>query len=123
MNKIALPGAVLVSVAFGWILFGAAGCAEINVEAQGTRPSDEKLASVTDGVTSRDAVVAVFGVPQYIRVLDDGREQLIYEYRERETKETYFPLLFKKGFQKTRITRTYFEVANGIVMRHWKDGS
>jgi len=112
---------LLLSLVSAWLLLRVAGCAQINVEAQGTLPSDGKLESVKEGATTRDAVIAAFGVPQYIKVVDDGKELLVYEYRERETGERYIPLIFKKGYQKTRVTRTYFEIVNGIVGRYWTE--
>jgi len=113
--------ALLMSAVLAWLLCCVAGCAQINVEAQGTLPSDSRLASVKEGATTRDTLIAALGEPQYIRVLNDGKEQLVYEYRERETGERYVPLIFKQGYQKTRIVRTYFEVVNGVITRYWRE--
>jgi outer membrane protein assembly factor BamE (lipoprotein component of BamABCDE complex) len=111
----------LVGFVVAALLPCVAGCVQISVDSRGTLPSEDKLASVKEGATSRDALIAAFGEPQYIRVLDDGKEVLVYEYRERETGKHYVPLIFEKGYQKTRVVRTYFQLANGVVTRYWKE--
>ncbi len=107
----------------GLLMLGALpGCSEVAVEAKGALPAPDRLALIQDGMTSRDAVIAAFGEPQGIRLLDGGAELLIYQYTETEdAKTTYVPLIFRSGHHKTRVTRTFFQVANGVVTRHWQE--
>ncbi len=116
---------VLVAGLLGLLMLGVLpGCSQVKVEARGTLPSPDKLALIQDGVTSRDALIAAFGEPQGIKLLDGGRELLVYQYSETEDADTtYVPLILRTAHSRTRLTRTFFEVANGVVTRHWQEQS
>lgn len=55
------------------------GCASLDY-VQGTKVSEEKVASFIKGKTTKDEVVAALGGPQDIK-LEGGKQILIYKYQ------------------------------------------
>lgn len=80
--KLRHPAITLVLAAT--LLFNLQGCAALNdslAYKQGTRVTDEQLASFKNGVTTRQQILDTLGGPQDIKMVG-SKEHLIYRYTQ-----------------------------------------
>jgi len=74
---------LLVGVTTGLIMLGMVGiygCSSLDY-VQGTKVSDDKIASFTKRQTTKDEVVTVLGGPQDVK-FEGGKQILVYKYQK-----------------------------------------
>lgn len=111
---------------FALALAAGAGCVRISsskstVNARSAALAEGGPKTVRVGQTTRERVVGVFGAPTHVRELEGGREQLVYAYRVREERRVSIPLVLSKATHSTRFVQHIFEIADGVVVRYWKE--
>jgi len=115
-----------IAAAFVLAALCSAGCLRtvVETETRGTLPTGAVLSRIKLDETTREALVEVLGEPQYVESLSGGRDLLIYDYQEFQTTTRSLPLLYYHSChsgQPTRVVRTCFEIAGGVVVRGWQD--
>jgi len=114
--------AILFTSAF--LLGGCLVASSNRTDEYGTRVSDATLQQVESGKTTEQWLIATLGEPTSSRVVDDscGHRVHRYEYRvERESSGAVF-LIYAGESETVERTNNYFEVKDGIVIKHWCDG-
>lgn len=106
--------------------FALGGCligARSSVDERGTPVDGTVLARIEPGQTTEDWVISALGAPTATTEVEDGSGTRILRYDhvvERKGSGHVF-LLFAAGSESRRTSRTYFEVCDGVVTRHWSD--
>lgn len=94
-----------------------------NMNESGTKVSSSTLRQVELGETSAAWLVATLGEPSECTKVEGHPNVEIYRYDHVVTSRssgTIF-LLFATGSKKQVAERTYFEITDGVVTKHWKE--
>jgi outer membrane protein assembly factor BamE (lipoprotein component of BamABCDE complex) len=95
-----------------------------SIDESGTRVTHNTLNQVETGVTTEAWVRATLGAPSEETVVEDYNHVRILRYDhvvEKSEGGAVF-LLFAGGSDKRTVTRSYFEITNGVVTKFWKEG-
>lgn len=117
---------LLTGMLAGTFLLTAAGClvtAGSAIEVSGTRVTDSTFTQVEVGTTTETWLLATLGAPSECTEVADspGVKILRYDYQEvHHDRGTVF-LIFSGRSKKQKLTRTYFEVTDGVVSRYWSE--
>ncbi len=90
---------------------------------KGKAPTEHTLDQIQTGTTTRDWVLATLGDPSRQSTTEEGTELLEYQYsRKKDNQFIFCPFVFinDEGEEKQTL---YFEVANGVVTKFWKETS
>ena len=125
MNKHALQKGIGVLLLAS--ILPLAGCIVYSGDTRygdkGKAPTDRTLDQIQTGTTTRDWVLATLGEPSRQSTTKEGVEVLEYEYsRKKDNSFVFCPFVFinDEGEEKQTL---YFEVANGVVTKFWKETS
>lgn len=61
-----------------------AGCRTVEKRTEGTRIDKHMVEGIKPGVTTKNAILEIFGYPSKTNKLEDGGEELIYDYKEKK---------------------------------------
>ncbi|MBX3375318.1 MAG: hypothetical protein KF817_15940 [Phycisphaeraceae bacterium] len=88
----------------------------------GTAVSSSTLDQIEPGRTTEAWLIATLGEPsQRTKVDDRGDAILRYDYRRVTRERGSVFLIFSGRSQRENTERTFFEVADGIVTRWWRE--
>ena len=94
-----------------------------HMSESGTKVSSSTLKQVELGKTTSAWLVATLGEPSECTKVEGDPSVEIYRYDHITTQRssgTIF-LLFATGAKKQVSERTYFEITDGVVTKHWKE--
>jgi hypothetical protein len=102
------------------------GClitSENHEEESGVKVSGATLSKVQTGETTESWLVATLGEPTERACVNEatGVQILRYDHCVQQESEGTVLFLFAGDSSKTSVSRTYFEVTNGVVTRYWTE--
>ena len=123
MDKPIITGILLAS----FVSF-ASGCLIISgksVNESGTLISSATLNQIEPGHTTEAWLIAMLGEPDRRSDVEgqEGVSVLRYDYCVTKSEGGAVFLIFAGGSETTRVTKTYFEVVDGVVSRSWTEKS
>ncbi len=93
------------------IFFAISGCATfrtIETKSDGNKIDKSMIDNIKPGVTTKKAVIEVFGQPSKTIKKDDGSEELIYSYTEKKTPSYFSGFIVKE--RNAVVTTTILEI-------------
>jgi outer membrane protein assembly factor BamE (lipoprotein component of BamABCDE complex) len=116
----------IVSIAACTVLLFTSGCLVTTgslIDERGIRVSSETLDQIEVGTTTAAWLVATLGEPSKTTVVEGSEHVRVmrYDHTVRKSKGGTVFLLFASGSDSTQITRTFFEITDGVVTRYWTE--
>ena len=95
------------------------------VDESGIAVTSETLAQLEPGVTTEAWLVSALGeATSRTPTGPDGRTHILrYDHSVTKKSSGSVFLIFGGRSQSSRVSRTFFEVTDGVVMRFWKEAS
>ena len=91
-----------------------------STSSSGREVSDETLAQVTPGETTKAWVIAALGEPSSVSAVDEQVEILRYAHVHTAESKTGFLILLNAKQKKEKRETVLFEFENGVLRRYWR---
>lgn len=91
-----------------------------NTSSSGREVSNETLAQLTPGETTKAWVIAALGEPSSVSSVDQHTEILRYSYVRTSDSKAEFLILLDAKRKTERKETVFLEFENGILRRYWK---
>jgi len=100
------------------IIFIAAiwGCATIVTRSEGTKVEKSMVESIKPGVTTKKAVIEIFGYPSRSNLKGDGSEELIYTHVEKRVPSYFSGFIVNEKNAPATSTTLEIIVKDDIVL-------
>ena len=122
------PTRILTGVALTAFVFAASGClitTGSSINEYGTLVTQKTLDQIVLGATSEAWVIATLGEPTDVTTVDGDQNVRILTYEHTVERDSGGTVLFliAAGSETKSTQRAYFEITDGVVTRHWIEGS
>jgi len=118
----ASAGIIVLCVAFGFVLSGCISSrSDVSYGAKGPIVGGETLRQIKAGVTSKEWLLGTLGEPTSETQTPDGTEILKYVYTKKVDSDLDVFIFLDFDDRREERTVLYFEIADGIVSRYWKE--
>ena len=97
------------------------GRSDVSYGPKGPVVGDETLRQVKIGRTSKEWVLGTLGAPTSATATPEGTEILKYVYTKNVDADFSFCIFFDFDDKREERTVFYFEIADGIVSKFWKE--
>ena len=115
-------GLVVLCVLLGAVLSGCiSGRSNVSYGSKGPAVGHDTIGQVEVGKTSKEWVLATLGTPSSAAATPEGTEILKYEYTKKTDSSFSFCIFFDFDDKRDERTVYYFEIADGIVTKFWKE--
>lgn len=115
-------GLVILCGALGLVLSGCiSGRSDVSYGPEGPAVGHETLRQVKVGCTSKEWVLGTLGTPTSETATPEGTEILKYVYTKDVDVDFSFCIFFDFDDKRQERTVYYFEIANGVVTKFWKE--
>ncbi len=121
-KTVASAGTMLLCVMFGLVLTGCiSGRSDVRYGPKGPAVGAETLRQIQVGSTSKEWVLGTLGEPTSQTQTPEGTEILRYVYTKMVDSDFCVFLLLNFDDKREDCTVLYFEIADGIVTRYWRE--
>ena len=112
----------VLCAAFGLVLSGCiSGRSNISYGPKGPVVGHETIRQIEVGQTSKEWVLGTLGTPTSATATPEGTEILKYVYTKNVDADFSFCIFFDFDDKREERTVYYFEIADGIVTKFWKE--
>jgi hypothetical protein len=94
---------------------------DVSYGSKGPAVGSSTLRKVKVGRTSKEWVLGTLGEPTFETQTPEGTEILTYEYTKKVDNHFEFEPFLDSHDKREERTTYYFEVADGVVCRFWKE--
>lgn len=98
------------------MLFAISSCATIETRSEGKKIDKEMISSIKPGVTTQKAVIEVFGYPSKSNKKEDGTEELIYTYSEKDVSSYFSGFIIREKNAPTTNTTLEIIIKDDVVI-------
>ena len=122
-RRMAVSGSIVVLCGMlGIVLAGCiSGRSDVSYGPKGPAVGHETLRQIEVGQTSKEWVLGTLGTPTSETATPEGTEILKYVYTKKVDVDFSFCIFFDFDDKREERTVYYFEIANGIVTKFWKE--
>ncbi len=114
----------LLSLLLSSLLLGT-GCSVIHshstTKVMGKQVSDQTLARVEVGKTSKDWILATLGEPTASEIVDESTSILKYASKRIKSSNSTLLFVFDTSSKREEKRTIYFEFKDGILDRYWEE--
>jgi len=116
---------VSITVLCGMLGLALCGCisgrSDVSYGPKGPAVGAETLRQIKAGQTSKEWVLGTLGTPTSVTATPEGTEILKYEYTKKVDSDIDVFLFLEFDDKREERTVYYFEIADGIVTKFWKE--
>ncbi len=115
-------GLIVLCAMFGFVLSGCiSGRSDVSYGSKGPVVGSETLRQIKVGSTSKEWLLGTLGEPTSETETPEGTEILKYVYTKKVDSDLDVFIFLDFDDKREERTVLYFELADGIVSRYWKE--